>query len=93
MNQPLPSPPPEWVRVGDTTISEADIAREMQHHRADDPRRAREEAARALVVHELLRLEVERPYESCHRGHDGPASRDTSVAKAYGLSGSGGEAA
>jgi peptidyl-prolyl cis-trans isomerase C len=58
--QPLPGPAPAWVRVGDTAISEAEIAREMQHHRADDPRRSRQDAARALVVRELLRLEVER---------------------------------
>lgn len=48
------------VRVGATTITEADIAREMQHHRASDPHVARAAAARALVVRELLRLEVER---------------------------------
>jgi len=60
MSQPLPGPAPQCVRVGDTMINEADIAREMQHHRADDPRRAREEAAGARVVRELLRHEVER---------------------------------
>jgi peptidyl-prolyl cis-trans isomerase C len=60
MNQSRPEPAQASVRVGDTPISEADIAREMQHHRADDPRLAREAAARALVVRELLRLEVER---------------------------------
>jgi peptidyl-prolyl cis-trans isomerase C len=60
MSQPLPCPAPQGVRVGGTTISEAEIAREMQHHRASSPHRAREEAARALVVRELLRLEVER---------------------------------
>ena len=48
------------VRVGETTITEVEIAREMQHHRANDPHRSREEAARALAVRELLRLEVER---------------------------------
>lgn len=58
MNQALPVPSP--VRVLDTTISEADIAREMQYHRADGPRRARAEAVQALVVRELLRLEAER---------------------------------
>lgn len=49
-----------WVVVGKTTISEAEIAREMQHHRSADPHRARQDAARALVVRELLRLEVTR---------------------------------
>ncbi|MCB1553314.1 MAG: peptidylprolyl isomerase [Xanthomonadales bacterium] len=51
---------PVWVFVADTPISEADIAREMQFHRADDPHRAREDAARALVVRELLRREIAR---------------------------------
>jgi peptidyl-prolyl cis-trans isomerase C len=46
--------------VGDTAISEADIAREMQFHRAMTPEKSRADAARALVVRELLRLEVGR---------------------------------
>jgi peptidyl-prolyl cis-trans isomerase C len=46
--------------VGDTPISEADIAREMQHHRAVRPEESRAAAARALVVRELLRREIER---------------------------------
>lgn len=46
--------------VGDTPIDEADIAREMQHHRAAGPEQSRVEAARALVVRELLRREIER---------------------------------
>lgn len=58
--RPLPGPAPAWVQVAGTQISEADIAREMQHHRADDPHRARADAARALVVRELLRLEIVR---------------------------------
>lgn len=49
-----------WVFVEDTPISEAEIAREMQFHRADDPHRARDDAARALVVKELLRREIAR---------------------------------
>ncbi|WP_066923240.1 peptidylprolyl isomerase [Steroidobacter denitrificans] len=50
----------EALVVADTAISEAEIAREMQHHPARDPSRARREAARALVVRELLRREIER---------------------------------
>lgn len=46
--------------VGDTAISEADIAREMQFHVANTPEQARAAAARALMVRELLRLECER---------------------------------
>ncbi len=56
----LGSPPPCVLHVGDTAISEADIAREMQHHRAAQPEASRAAAARALVVRELLRREVER---------------------------------
>lgn len=57
---PLPGAAPAWVMVDGHTISEAEIAREMQHHRSDDPHRARDAAARALVVRELLRREIER---------------------------------
>lgn len=60
MSGTVPSTELEGVRVGDTTISEAEIAREMQHHRADGMRHAHDEAARALVVRELLRLEIKR---------------------------------
>ena len=51
---------PSFLFVGDTAISEADIAREMQFHRAMTPEHSRADAARALVVRELLRREVER---------------------------------
>lgn len=53
-------PAPCMLYVGDTPISEADIAHEMQHHRAIKPERSRADAARALVVRELLRREIER---------------------------------
>ncbi|MDR1076022.1 MAG: peptidyl-prolyl cis-trans isomerase [Xanthomonadaceae bacterium] len=53
-------PAPCYLFVGETAISEADIAREMQHHRAMTPERSRADAARALVVRELLRREIER---------------------------------
>ena len=58
--RPLSGPAPAYLRVADTEISEAEIAREMQHHRAADPHCSRVEAARALVVRELLRRETER---------------------------------
>lgn len=54
------NPAVDVLFVADTAISEAEIAREMQHHPARDPSRARSEAARALVVRELLRREIER---------------------------------
>lgn len=57
---PLPGPPPVHLWVGGTPISEADIAREMQYHPTRTPQQARAEAARALVVRELLRREIER---------------------------------
>ncbi|HVA41694.1 MAG TPA: peptidylprolyl isomerase [Candidatus Binataceae bacterium] len=53
-------PAPCYLFVGATPISEAEIAREMQHHRAMSPEHSRTAAARALVVRELLRREVER---------------------------------
>lgn len=58
--RPLPGPAPVTLRVAGTGISEADIAREMQYHRAASPQQSRVEAARALVVRELLRCEAER---------------------------------
>lgn len=58
--QPLPGPAPVYLRVGETEIGEAEIAREMQHHRAAGPHQSRMDAARALVVRELLRREAER---------------------------------
>ncbi|MFA5940693.1 MAG: peptidylprolyl isomerase, partial [Sinimarinibacterium sp.] len=59
-SRPLPGPAPVYVRVADAEISEAEVAREMQHHPAASPQRARADAARALVVRELLRRETER---------------------------------
>ncbi|MBP8924543.1 MAG: peptidylprolyl isomerase [Pseudomonadales bacterium] len=52
--------PSHGVRVAGREIGEADIAREMQHHPAADPRESRHAALQALVVRELLRLEIER---------------------------------
>ncbi|MDW5375640.1 peptidylprolyl isomerase [Halomonas sp. HP20-15] len=45
--------PPVWVGV--VNIPAEDIAREMQYHQADSVEEAQLEAARALVVRELLR--------------------------------------
>lgn len=53
-------PAPCLLFVADTAISEADIAREMQFHRAMEAAQSRAAAARALVVRELLRREVSR---------------------------------
>lgn len=56
----LGRPAPNFLFVGDTAISEAEIAREMQFHRAMKPEQSRADAARALVVRELLRREIAR---------------------------------
>ncbi len=48
------------VFVAGTPIAEHAIAREMQHHPARDADASRTAAARALVVRELLRREIER---------------------------------
>lgn len=42
------------VTVGDTLIPEQDIAREMQHHPAEEVTQAWHDAARSLVIRELL---------------------------------------
>lgn len=59
-SQPLPGPAPVYVQVGGTPIDEAEIAREMQFHRAANPHDARQSAATTLVVRELVRRECER---------------------------------
>ncbi len=59
-SKPLAGPAPVYVQVGDTPIDEAEIAREMQFHRAHDPHAAREAAATTLVVRELVRRECAR---------------------------------
>ena len=51
---------PVLVRVADVDISEAEIAREMQHHPDTDPHASRKAAAQALAVRILLHKEAER---------------------------------
>ena len=48
------APKPVPVRVNGVTIGRDDIVREMQNHPADKPAAAWQQAARALVVRELL---------------------------------------
>jgi peptidyl-prolyl cis-trans isomerase C len=50
----LRSPRPTQVTVNGVVIANADIAREVQHHRSAAPQSAWQDAARALVVRELL---------------------------------------
>ena len=48
------------VTVGNTLIGEDDIAREMQHHPAEEVAEAWREAARSLVIRELLLQQAQR---------------------------------
>jgi len=59
---PSPPPPPTFgdVRVNGVEIPPEAIARELQNHPAPDPETAWTEAARALVVRELLLQEAAR---------------------------------
>lgn len=58
-NRPVP-PEPSLVSVNGVVISRDDIARELQNHPAEKPSFAWQEAARALVVRELLLQEARR---------------------------------
>jgi peptidyl-prolyl cis-trans isomerase C len=53
-------PVPASLSVGEAAITETAIAREMQYHPAPTPQQSRAAAARALVMCELLRREIER---------------------------------
>ena len=59
-SQSLPGPAPVNVLVDGAPVDEAEIAREMQFHRADDPHASRQAAATTLVIRELVRRECER---------------------------------
>lgn len=59
-SHPIPGPAPVILIVAGQPISEADVAREMQFHRAEDPHMSRRMAARTLLIRELVRLECER---------------------------------
>lgn len=59
-SSPLPGPAPVLIRVAGRPVSEADIAREMQFHRSEDPFASRRMAARTLVIRELVQLECAR---------------------------------
>ncbi len=51
---------PVPVRINGVAIAGADIVRETQHHPADDPDQAWEQATRALAIRELLSQEADR---------------------------------
>jgi peptidyl-prolyl cis-trans isomerase C len=52
------APPPPLIQVNGTTIPRAAIAREVQHHPAPTPAASWQEAAKALVLRELLLQEA-----------------------------------
>lgn len=58
-SKPVAGPAPVFVRVAGKAIDEAEIAREMQFHRAADPHAAREASATTLVIRELVARECE----------------------------------
>jgi peptidyl-prolyl cis-trans isomerase C len=58
-NRPVP-PEPSSVSVNGVAISREEIARELQNHPAGKPSLAWQEAARALVIRELLLQEARR---------------------------------
>lgn len=67
---------PVNIYVSDTPISEAAIAKEMQYHPAALPEKSRADAARALVVRELLHREIERLGLEAELADEGGETRD-----------------
>jgi len=59
-NAPVLAAPRNTVSVNGVAVSRAAIARELQHHPAKSPAAAWTEAARALVIRELLLQEAQR---------------------------------
>ena len=56
----IPAGKPVTVSVNGVSIAREAIVREMQHHPADKPIAAWQQAARALVIRELLLQEARR---------------------------------
>ncbi len=75
-NRPVP-PEPSLVSVNGVVISRDDIARELQNHPAEKPSFAWQEAARALVVRELLLQEARRQGVSADPVLDEKGRRET----------------
>ncbi len=69
--RPLP------VSVNGVAIASADIARETQHHRSEDPDQAWALAARALAIRELLSQEADRLGIVAEPLDDGEGRRET----------------
>jgi peptidyl-prolyl cis-trans isomerase C len=83
--QPAAAPPrprrrfarPVPVAVNGVAISNADIARETQHHHSSDPDQTWQMATRALLIRELLRQEADRLAIEAEPIEDGEGRRET----------------
>lgn len=64
------------IAVNDCVISQDEVSREMQYHQADSPEAARQAAAEALVIRELLKQRAEYAGISIQNGgkHDEEAT-------------------
>lgn len=64
------------IAVNDCVISQDEVSREMQYHQADSPAAARQAAAEALVIRELLKQRAEYAGISIQNGgkHDEEAT-------------------
>jgi peptidyl-prolyl cis-trans isomerase C len=73
----IPEGKPVTVRVNGTSIARDAIVREMQHHPAPKPIAAWQQAARALVIRELLLQEARRLNIVPQPASDGNGRRET----------------
>ena len=74
---PMPAGEPVTVSVNGVAIARDAIVREMQHHPAPKPIAAWQQAARALVIRELLLQEVRRLGVAPQPASDGEGRRET----------------
>jgi peptidyl-prolyl cis-trans isomerase C len=73
----IPTGKPVTVSVNGVTIARDAIVREMQHHAASKPIAAWQQAARALVIRELLLQEARRLAIAPQPASDGDGRRET----------------
>ncbi len=73
----IPAGKPIAVRVNGVTVARDAIVREMQHHPAEKPIAAWQQAARALVIRELLLQEARRLAVEPRPASDGEGRRET----------------
>ena len=74
---PMPAGKPVAVSVNGVSIARDAIVREMQHHPAPKPIAAWQQAARALVIRELLLQEARRLGVALQPASDGEGRRET----------------